>query len=582
MNSSQLAGPLPIWFNITFHNIELRGVYVSQELFDWVLLLGRWVHITVAVTWIGTSIFFMWLDRTLEVNEQSQRDGHVGELWMVHGGGFYHVEKMLMGPTKVPESLHWFKWESYWTWMSGTFLVGMIFYTGGGTFLLDSSVSDLTYVQGVMLGLFSLIGSWFFYDFLWERKLTREKPIIGHILTLAWFVGMSYILCKTLSGRAAYIHIGGMLGTWMTANVFMRIIPRQEKMVEASKSGTPVNKEWAKNAKNRSTHNTYFTLPVIFIMLSNHFPATYGHELNWLVLLMISASGAAVREYFVVRVQNKGRANKFAVLGFVLLLLTIVVSTDSQSEEGVVADHETHVVEEKKVVETEIVKEVIETKAAVVAVVDEKTSTLSGVIKFDGVAPKGKKLRLPRACAKQHKGDVYSNEIIVNSGKLKNVLVRITKGLEGRTFSDIPKAEVELDQKGCIYSPRVVGARVGQKVTFINSDPIFHNVKSITKVNKKFNAAMPRKNQRLVRTFKKPELFLQAKCSVHPWMGAYVAILDHPFFSISNSKGQFKIKDLPHGDYTVEVWHESLGTQTKTFTLGEGKLPNLDFTFKKL
>ncbi|MCR9205940.1 MAG: urate hydroxylase PuuD, partial [Halobacteriovoraceae bacterium] len=253
---------------------------MNQELFDWILLIARWVHITVAVTWIGTSIFFMWLDRSFVKNPDSKNEGHVGDLWMVHGGGFYHVEKLLMGPTKVPEHLHWFKWESYWTWFSGLFLVIAIFYTGGGTFLLDPEVSNITYWPAVGVGLFSLIGSWFYYDFLWERKLTRDKPIVGHILTLVWFVGMTYYLCHTFSGRAAYIHIGGMLGTWMTANVFMRIIPRQVKMVEASRKGEEVNQDWGKNAKNRSTHNTYFTLPVIFIMLSNHFPATYGHELN--------------------------------------------------------------------------------------------------------------------------------------------------------------------------------------------------------------------------------------------------------------------------------------------------------------
>jgi uncharacterized membrane protein len=243
---------------------------LDQEIFDWILLLSRWLHITVAVTWIGTSIFFMWLDRTLKGNPDSDTVGHVGELWMVHGGGFYHVEKLLMGPTKVPAHLHWFKWEAYWTWMSGAFLMTLIFYTGDGTFLLDSAVSNITYWQGVSLGVFSLIGSWFFYDFLWERSLTKNNPIIGHIFTILWLIAMTYILCHTLSGRAAYMHIGGMLGTWMTANVFMRIIPRQLKMVEASRRGEPVNLEWGKNAKNRSTHNTYFTLPVIFIMRSGN------------------------------------------------------------------------------------------------------------------------------------------------------------------------------------------------------------------------------------------------------------------------------------------------------------------------
>ena len=497
---------------------------------------------------------------------------------MVHVGGFYHVEKMIMGPTKFPEVLHWFKWEAYWTWLSGTFLVFAIFYTGGGTFLLDSSISDLTYAQGVVLGIFSLLGSWVFYDTLWERKLTREKPIVGHILTLAWFVGMSYILCNYLSGRAAYIHIGGMLGTWMTLNVFMRIIPRQLKMVEASKTGQTVNKEWALNAKNRSTHNTYFTLPVIFIMLSNHFPATYGHEMNWLVLLLLSAAGASIREFFVVRLKSPKRSKKFAILGVLLIMITAVFTTesnDSVTEEvvdNIMPEKNTKVIELKK-------EETANIQEEEVAVVEE-TSNITGQILFSGIVPKGKKLRLPRACAKQHQNGAYSNEILVNKGRLQNVLVRVSKGLEGRVYNDVPSQEVVLDQKGCMYSPKVLGARVGQKVVFVNSDPVFHNVKSVTKVNKKFNVAMPKKNQRKVKVFTKPELFLKTKCSIHPWMGAYVAVMDHPFFSVSNKTGEFKISNLPHGKYTLEIWHETLGTQTTDIDL-TSNITDLTFTFKK-
>jgi uncharacterized membrane protein len=292
---------------------------VDQEIFDWLLMLGRWLHITVAVTWIGTSIFFMWMDRSFKANPESTRAGHVGELWMVHGGGFYHVEKLLLGPTRVPKELHWFKWESYWTWMSGMFLLVMYFYTDDGGYLLDSGISPITYWQAVMLSLFSVFGSWVFYDGVWETKITKTKPVVGHVLTLVWFVGMTYMLCKTLNGRAAYIHIGAMLGTWMTANVFMRIIPRQLLMVEASAKGEPVNQDWGKNAKNRSTHNTYFTLPVIFIMISNHFPATYDHPHSWLVLLSLTLAGASIREYFVVRLSKPQRAIGALIFGVVLL-----------------------------------------------------------------------------------------------------------------------------------------------------------------------------------------------------------------------------------------------------------------------
>ncbi|MFL5783841.1 MAG: urate hydroxylase PuuD, partial [Bacteriovoracaceae bacterium] len=365
---------------------------MNQDFFDWLLLFVRWLHITVAVTWIGTSIFFMWLDRSFERNESSKSPGHVGEVWMVHGGGFYHVEKLLMGPTKVPDKLHWFKWESYWTWMSGMMLMILIFYWGDGTFLLDDMVSKITHLQGVAIGLFSLIGSWFFYDLLWESSLTKNKPVIGHILTLAWLGGMSYFLCHTLSGRAAYMHIGGMMGTWMTANVFMRIIPRQLKMVEASKSGGPVNQDWGKNAKNRSTHNTYFTLPVIFTMLSNHFPNTYGHDLNWLILLLVIAGGAAIREYFVVRLSNPKRSMTAAVAGVAILAFVVVFSSaKTETTEVEAAEAPVVVVEEVKT-EAPVAQPVTKNSSST------KSFPVKGVVSFEGTPPENKKLTLPAGC----------------------------------------------------------------------------------------------------------------------------------------------------------------------------------------
>ena len=550
---------------------------MNQDIFDWILLLVRWLHITVAVTWIGTSIFFMWLDRSFEKNSESKKPGHVGEVWMVHGGGFYHVEKLLMGPTKVPERLHWFKWESYWTWMSGFTLTALVFYTGDGIFLLDSMVSNITYWQAVGIGLFSIFGSWFFYDWLWESFLVKGHALLGHVLTLLWFVGMTYFLCHTLSGRAAYLHIGAMMGTWMTANVFMRIIPRQLKMVEASKNGEPVNQEWGINAKNRSTHNTYLTLPVIFVMLSNHFPNTYGHEMNWLILLLVCAGGAAIREYFVVRLSNPKRSLSAAVIGIALICGVIVFSSSSSSIE---AASNPAIVETPKKVTTHSHEKKIE-KKIINNPVSDKTFDVSGIVTFEGHPPKGKKLNLPAGCAKVGGGDVFSNEVIVHEGRIQNVLIRITEGLEGRTFTDVPEEEIILDQKGCIYTPRVAAARVGQKVTFINSDPIFHNVRSVTKENQKFNMAMPRKDQRETKIFNKPELFLQAKCSVHPWMGAFVAVMDHPYYSISNNKGEFKIPNLPVGTYKVEAWHEVFGTQVQNLVVKEGAVSELKFNFKQ-
>lgn len=547
---------------------------MDQELFDWLLLLGRWVHITVAVTWIGTSIFFMWLDRSFTPNPEATSPGHVGELWMVHGGGFYKVEKLLMGPTKVPAVLHWFKWESYWTWMSGAFLVAMIFYTGDGVFLLDADVSALTYAEGVALGVFSLIGSWFFYDQVWEREFIRKTPVLGHVLTLVWFAGMSYLLCHTLSGRAAYIHIGGMLGTWMTANVFMRIIPRQIKMVEAARQGQPVNQDWGKNAKNRSTHNTYFTLPVIFIMLSNHFPNTYGHDWNWLILLALSAGGAAIREYFVVRLSQPKRSLTFGIIGVVLIASVMWLSRGPVEQAHVeIAQAAPEVVELPAQVPT------VPVEVATTPVSDNSVrAVITGKVSFSGVLPPREKLRLPPGCAK---GDVYSNQILVQNGVVQNVLVRIQKGHESLEVTAVPTTVLEMDQKNCQYVPRVAVARVGQPVEFINSDPIFHNVRSLTKENQRFNMAMPKQNQRERKVFTKPELFLQAKCSVHPWMGAYIAVMEHQFFAVTGPDGRFTLPELPAGTYTIEAWHEIFGTQSQEIQISSGDPVTVDFTFTK-
>lgn len=539
----------------------------------------------------------MWLDRSFVPNPESKRPGHIGELWMVHGGGFYHVEKLQMGPTKVPDRLHWFKWESYWTWMSGFFLVAMIFYTGDGTFLLDSAVSSITYKSAVGLSLFAIFGSWFFYDFLWESTLTKRAPLAGHLLTLAWLTGMAFLLCHTLSGRAAYLHVGAMMGTWMTANVFLRIIPRQVKMVQAAQRNEPLNPEWPKNAKNRSTHNTYLTLPVIFVMLSNHFPTTYGHPWNWAILLAVCAGGAAIREYFVVREKRPFRSKIFGLLGMALISAVIVLTREPVAEP--VAPTDPRLV---KVTVTPAKDGAYEStvatpaplapaptanapKAAVAApapTTGAMAETVRGTVDIEGAPPAPRKLSLPLACAKEYPNQTaYSNEVLVREGHLQNVLVRVTKGHENLPATAVPTAAVELDQRGCLYRPRLIAARVGQEVVFINSDPVFHNVRSYATANENFNLAMPTQNQRIARRFTKPEIFLQAKCSVHPWMGAYVAVMDHPYFAVTNERGEFALPRLPAGRYTLEFWHEYYGTQTRDIEVTDRGAEVLRVTFKK-
>ncbi len=525
---------------------------MSQDAYDWILLLGRWIHITTAVTWIGTSIFFMWLDRSINQN---------GDLWMVHGGGFYHVKKSLMGTTKVPEELHWFKWESYWTWMSGIFLILLVFYTGNGAALLDSSVSKISFAQGILISLLALVVSWFYYDFLWERSFTKTKPALGHALTLAWLGGMSYLLCHTLSGRAAYLHIGAMLGTWMTANVFLRIIPRQLKMVEAAKNGEAPNQEWAKNAKNRSTHNTYFTLPVIFLMMSNHFPSTYGNEFNWLILLLMCAGGAAVREFFVARLKNPRRSKFAAIIGVLFILVAFLLTKQASQKTSTVQQAESPA-----------------NTSAEVPVDTSPKGQIKGIVKFVGAVPTNEKLSLPPGCTKM-RGDIFSNAVLVKNGLVQDVVVRITKGLEGKNFGPAPTKSVQLDQRDCIYTPRTIAVRAGQPVEFINSDSVFHNVRSLTEKNETFNEAMPQKDQRLIKTFNTPEI-MQTKCSVHPWMSSNILVIEHPYFSTTSTSGEFLIPNVPVGIYTLEAWHEIFGTISQEIVVKENENLNLEFIYK--
>ena len=252
---------------------------MESAVFEWLQLIGRWAHIIIGIAWIGSSFFFMWLDRSLDRGNQNP-EGVEGHLWMVHSGGFYSVQKMQLRPDEVPKILHWFKWEAAWTWITGVFLLIIIFYTGNGIYLLDETVSDISFQAAVSLGVTCITISWFVYDFLWVKM--GNKPFLANLISILGLVGMAYILTKYLSGRAAYMHIGAIMGTCMVANVWVRILPNQNKMIQNTLEGKPHSAELGLKSKQRSTHNNYMTLPVVFIMISNHFPATYGHNMNWI------------------------------------------------------------------------------------------------------------------------------------------------------------------------------------------------------------------------------------------------------------------------------------------------------------
>jgi len=305
---------------------------VLPYVIDWLSLLGRWLHFVVGIAWIGSSLYFVWLDNHLlppKQNEDADK-GVGGEVWSVHGGGFYHAQKYLNSPPQMPETLHWFKWEAYTTWMSGMFLLALIYWYGAEIYLIDTSVWPMSGPQAVAIAVAFLLGAWFAYDLMCKSPLGRNDNALAAgvlvlISVLAWAV------CQVFSGRGAYIHFGAALGTIMVGNVFRVIIPGQKAMVAAAERGETPDPSHGQRGKQRSVHNTYFTLPVLFVMISNHYAMTYANSYNWLVLIVLSVAGALIRVYFVAR--HKGNASLWP-LAVALVLLAGVAAILAPSQQN--------------------------------------------------------------------------------------------------------------------------------------------------------------------------------------------------------------------------------------------------------
>jgi uncharacterized membrane protein len=269
---------------------------------DWLQLILRWVHLITGIAWIGASFYFVWLDNSLRPpQDPADADKGVGgELWAVHGGGFYVVRKFKVAPEVLPGTLHWFKWEAYWTWISGFLLLVAMYYLNARAYLIDPGVADLAPWQAIGLSLALIVAGWLFYDQLCKRLAHAHETwiaaaMIGFVALVAW------ALSHLFSGRGLYIEVGAMLGTIMVANVAHVIIPAQRKLVDAKKRGVAPDPVDGLLGKQRSVHNNYFTLPVLFVMISNHYPLTYGHPHAWLVLLAILLLAAYVRHFFNLR-----------------------------------------------------------------------------------------------------------------------------------------------------------------------------------------------------------------------------------------------------------------------------------------
>ncbi len=272
---------------------------MDPHVSEWLNLVVRWIHVITGIAWVGASFYFNWLLNRL-TRPDTVEAGVTGELWAIHAGGFFQVRKREVAPGGRLSHLHWFKWEAYWTWISGFALLVLIYYMGARVYLIDPGVAEIGVGAAVAIGVGVLVLGWFVYDFLWRSPLA-ERGWVAVAASLALFVGLAYGLGQVFSGRGAYIHVGAVLGTLMAGNVLRVIMPAQRQLVAAAEAGGRPDPVLAADAERRSLHNNYMTRPVLFIMVSNHYPATFGHRYGWLVLVALFAVGAGVRHYFNLR-----------------------------------------------------------------------------------------------------------------------------------------------------------------------------------------------------------------------------------------------------------------------------------------
>lgn len=299
---------------------------MTAHVMDWLHLIIRWSHIVLGIAWIGASFYFIFLENSLN-RTKNLRDELAGNLWAIHGGGFYYVEKYKVAPGQLPEKLHWFKYEAYFTWLTGALLLLLVYYLNAGSYMIDRSVADISESTAILIGIGSLISGWLIYDLLCRTSLLQKKRAFALVGFLT-ITGYAWLLSHYLSGRAAFIHVGALLGTLMVGNVFFVIIPSQKALVRAAKAGLPPNPELGKYAGLRSLHNNYMTLPVLFTMISNHFPVTFGHAWNWAILLGLTLTSVAVRHY--INEHEKGRQLSYLLLiAFIGLIALVFVTAPS-------------------------------------------------------------------------------------------------------------------------------------------------------------------------------------------------------------------------------------------------------------
>ena len=300
-------------------------MYEFAIMSDWLMFAVRWLHVITAMAWIGSSFYFIALDLGLQKREGMPK-GASGEEWQVHGGGFYHVQKYLVAPAEMPEHLTWYKWESYVTWLSGFALLCLVYYAGADLYLVDRQVWDVTPSVGILVSLFSLGLAWIAYDLLCRSRLGDNATLLMVIL-YAILVGLAWGYSQLFTGRAAFLHLGAITATIMSANVFMVIIPNQKIVVADLIAGRKPDPKYGKIAKQRSLHNNYLTLPVLFLMLSNHYPLAFGTQFSWVIASLVFIIGVLIRHYFNSLHARKGNPTWTWLAAVILFIIIIWLST---------------------------------------------------------------------------------------------------------------------------------------------------------------------------------------------------------------------------------------------------------------
>jgi uncharacterized membrane protein len=301
---------------------------------DWLNLLTRWLHVIAAIVWIGSSFYFIALDNHLRPpkDDRDIDDGVGGESWEIHGGGFYDIKKYLVAPKVLPETLHWFKWEAYTTWLSGFALLIVLYYLNADTYLIDKNVADLSAGEAIAISVGLLAAAWLVYDLL--CRLLASRPLVLAAVLLALITFAAWAIEQLFSARATYLQVGAMIGTMMVGNVFFVIIPAHWELVRAKQAGRESDPAANERAKLRSVHNNYLTLPVVFTMISNHFPFTYGHTYAWLILVVLLVIGAWVRHFFNLRHLGKTVWWIPVSAAAAIAVLAILIRPQSESAAG--------------------------------------------------------------------------------------------------------------------------------------------------------------------------------------------------------------------------------------------------------